>query len=57
LICKLRGITDGEAIEDEIQQKSQDVDLDQTHLKKRVQFLSPGARRKLSIAMSLIGDG
>ncbi len=26
-------------------------------MKKRVKFLSPGARRKLSIAMTLIGDG
>ena len=57
LICKLRGISEKEAIEDEIKERSQDVNLDQSHMKKRVQILSPGARRKLSIAMSLIGDG
>lgn len=57
LICKLRGITDAETIEDQIDERSHDVSLDSQHMKKRVKFLSPGARRKLSIAMSLIGEG
>jgi len=36
LICKLRGITDKESIEDEIKERSKDVNLDEIHMKKRV---------------------
>ena len=36
LICKLRGITEKGAIEDEIKERSKDVNLDKSHMKKRV---------------------
>jgi ABC-type multidrug transport system ATPase subunit len=57
LICRLRCITDEKEIEEQITERVSDVCLELEHLKKRVKHLSPGARRKLSIAMSLIGEG
>ena len=55
LICKLRGIIEKEAMETTVNEKAQEVDV-VIELDKQVRFLSPGAKRKLSIAMALIGD-
>jgi ABC-type multidrug transport system ATPase subunit len=51
----LRGIVEKEAIETNVTEKSIEVNLE-AEMDKLVRYLSPGARRKLSIAMALIGD-
>lgn len=55
LICKLRGIVDSYDIEEEIYKKVDEVTLT-NDMHSQVKFLSQGMCRKLSIAMSLIGD-
>jgi ABC-type multidrug transport system ATPase subunit len=55
LICKLRGITERDEIEEEIKTKAGEVSLN-SDLYSQVKFISPGTCRKVSIAMSLIGD-
>lgn len=55
MICKLRGIVIRKDIEEEINKKIEEVALTQ-EMHSQVKFLSQGMCRKLSIAMSLIGD-
>jgi ATP-binding cassette subfamily A (ABC1) protein 3 len=55
LICKLRGITLPDSIKKNVEERSIEVNLE-TDIDKQVRYLSPGARRKLSIAMALIGE-
>lgn len=55
LVCKLRGITKKGDIEKCIEYKTKEVDIER-EIDNKVKNLSPGAKRKLSIAMALIGD-
>jgi ABC-type multidrug transport system ATPase subunit len=55
LVCRLRGIQGKESIAEVIAEKAREVDVE-TEINKKVKFISPGAKRKLSIAMALIGD-
>jgi ATP-binding cassette subfamily A (ABC1) protein 3 len=54
LVCRLRGIKDSD-ISQVVLEKAREVDVE-TEIHKKVKFISPGAKRKLSIAMALIGD-
>ena len=55
LVCKLRGINKRQEIDRVISEKIEEVNLKKDK-NKRVKQISPGSKRKLSIAMSLIGD-
>ena len=55
LVCRLRGIDQKDQIAQVIADKAKEVDVE-TEIHKKVKFISPGAKRKLSIAMALIGD-
>ncbi len=54
-VCKLRGIRNKREIKETVDEKANEVSLT-ADLDKRVCHMSPGGRRKLSIAMALIGE-
>jgi len=56
LVSKLRGICEPTEIFRTVDEKAAEVGISQDLLDKPIKFVSPGARRKLSIAMALIGD-
>ena len=55
LVCRLRGINQKDEVAQVIADKANEVNVE-TEINKKVKLISPGAKRKLSIAMALIGD-
>ena len=55
LVCRLRGINQKDEVAQVITDKANEVNVE-TEIHKKVKLISPGAKRKLSIAMALIGD-
>ena len=55
MVCRLRGINQKDEVAQVIADKANEVNVE-TEINKKVKLISPGAKRKLSIAMALIGD-